>query len=372
MGLKDRRIAFIGGGHISEIIVANLTKTERVVPRRLIVSDPIKEKRNHLKEAYGISVAEDNMEAVFTADYIFINVLPHVVKEVVAELKGNGFPANKVIITVAAGIPMNAYEGLGNQLPVVRALPNPPSQIGLGMAALAFNAHVAEDIREDIFELFACLGEYVVVKEEQVNSVMALSSPTITYMLFQSLIDAGVRAGIDRDTSTKIVYQTIAGSMEVWNTRQVPPHELISEASTPGGISIESLYTLETYAFKAGIMEAVDSAINRAVELSQPVIVINSRLDTNTQLENFISVCGTNTNSFRIITVSLGCEYHFIPDMFKQKFFGHFLFDQHGGLAAGTMGGNNITGIQLFQGCNGRPNGTPGSQLPVSAFGSLP
>jgi len=271
MGLKDRRIAFIGGGHISEIIVANLTKTDRVVPRRLIVSDPIKEKRNHLKEAYGISVAEDNMEAVFTADYIFINVLPHVVKEVVAELKGHGFPDNKVIITVAAGIPMNAYDGLGNQLPVVRALPNPPSQIGLGIAALAFNAHVAEDIREDIFELFACLGEYVVVKEEQVNSVMALSSPTITYMLFQSLIDAGVRAGIDRDTSTKIVYQTIAGSMEVWNTRQVPPHELISEASTPGGISIESLYTLETYAFKAGIMEAIDSAINRAVELSQSV-----------------------------------------------------------------------------------------------------
>ena len=271
MELKDRRIAFIGGGHISEIIVANLTKTDRVVPRRLIVSDPIKEKRNHLKEAYGISVAKDNMEAVFTADYIFINVLPHVVKEVVAELKGHGFPDNKVIITVAAGIPMKIYEELGSRLPVVRALPNPPSQIGMGIAALAFNPHVVKDLKTEIFELFACLGEYVVVKEEQVNSVMALSSPTITYMLFQSLIDAGVRAGIDRDTATKIVYQTIAGSMEVWNTRQIPPHELISEASTPGGISIESLYTLETYAFKAAIMEAIDSAINRAVELSQSV-----------------------------------------------------------------------------------------------------
>jgi pyrroline-5-carboxylate reductase len=126
-------------------------------------------------------------------------------------------------------------------------------------------------LKTDIFELFACLGEYVVVREEQVNTVMALSSPTITYMLFQSIIDAGVRAGIDRDTATKIVYQTITGSMEVWKTRQVPPYELISEASTPGGISIESLYTLETYAFKAGIMEAIDSAINRAVELSQSV-----------------------------------------------------------------------------------------------------
>lgn len=271
MALKDSAIAFIGGGHITEIIVSNLTKTNKILARRLIVSDPIQEKKQHLKKAYGISVAEDNMEAVLAGDLIFINVLPHVVAEVVEELGQNGIPDNRVIITVAAGIPMKIFEGLGSGMPVVRALPNPPSQVGMGIAALAFNAHVPAGKKTDIFELFACLGEYVVVREEQVNTVMALSSPTITYMLFQSIIDAGVRAGIERDTATKIVYQTIAGAMEVWKARQVPPYELISEASTPGGISIESLYTLETYAFKAGIMEAVDSAINRAVELSRSV-----------------------------------------------------------------------------------------------------
>jgi pyrroline-5-carboxylate reductase len=269
MALKNRTIAFIGGGHITEIILSNLTKTGKIDPQSLIVSDPAKEKGQHLKKAYGIRVAEDNREAGLAGDFIFINVLPHVVGEVVAELKRNGFPENKVIISVAAGIPMKTYQPLGSRLPVVRALPNPPSQVGMGIAALAFNDHVSEDNQQEIFELFACLGEYVVVREEQVNTVMALSSPTITYMLFQSIIDAGVRAGIDRNTATKIVYQTIAGSMEVFKTRQVSPYELINEASTPGGISIESLYTLETYAFKAGIMEAVDSAINRAVELSQ-------------------------------------------------------------------------------------------------------
>ncbi len=271
MTLKNRTIAFIGGGHITEIILSNLTKTDKIAPQRVVVSDPVKEKGQYLKKTYGVSIAEDNQEAVLTGDFIFINVLPHVVGEVVAKLKRSAFPDHKVIISVAAGIPMKTYAPLGNGLPVVRALPNPPSQVGMGIAALAFNPHVSQDTQQEIFELFACLGEVVVVREEQVNAVMALSSPTITYMLFQSIIDAGVRAGIDRDTATKIVYQTIAGSMEVFKTRQVSPHELINEASTPGGISIESLYTLETYAFKAGIMDAVDSAINRAVELSQSV-----------------------------------------------------------------------------------------------------
>ncbi len=271
MTLKTRTIAFIGGGHITEIIVSNLTKSADIVPRRLVVSEPVAEKGHHLKKTYGISIAEDNLEAVLMADFIFINVLPDVVGEVVQELQGTGIPGNKLIITVAGGIPMKAYEPLGKHLPIVRALPNPPSQVGMGIAALAFNAHVSEELQQEIFQLFDCLGEYVVVAEEKVNTVMALSSPTITYLLFQAIIDAGVRAGIDRDTATRIAYQTIVGAMAVFKTRQVPPYELINEASTPGGISIESLYTLETYAFKAAIMDAVDSAINRAVELSRSV-----------------------------------------------------------------------------------------------------
>ena len=273
MSLKDRHIAFIGGGRITEIIVARLAESGIIAPRRLIVSDPIKEKLKTLQSKYGVSTAEDNMEAAITGDLVFINVLPHVVDEVVKEFRREGFPPDKVLITVAAGIPMQTYEVLGEQIPVVRALPNPPSRIGMGIAALAFNPHVPEDLAQDIYELFACLGEYVVVKEVHVNTVMALSSPAITYMLFQSLVDAGVRAGLDHARATKVVYQTITGAMEVWKTRQVSPHDLISEASTPGGISIESLFTLETYAFKAAIMEAIDSAIKRAAELSLEIEV---------------------------------------------------------------------------------------------------
>lgn len=264
MGLKDHQIGFIGGGHITEIIVSNLTSSGRVVPRRLMVSDPVREKLENLQHTYGIAITEDNLEVVLTSNFVFINVLPHAVGEVLEALNRNGFPPDKVIISLAAGVPVKTYEVLGRHTAVVRALPNPPSQIGMGIAAIAFNPHVPEDLRPDILELFSCLGEYVVVREEQVNTVMALSSPAITYLLFQSLIEAGVREGIDRKTSTKIVYQTIAGAMEVWKRRQVSANELIGEASTPGGISVESLYTLERYAFKGAVMEAIHQAIAKA------------------------------------------------------------------------------------------------------------
>ena len=48
MMLKNKQIAFIGGGHITEIIVGNLIRTQTVSPDQIIVSDPDK---NRLKEA---------------------------------------------------------------------------------------------------------------------------------------------------------------------------------------------------------------------------------------------------------------------------------------------------------------------------------
>ena len=271
MALDERKLAFIGAGHITNVIVDNLVRAEKVYTHRLIASDPDKKKLQRLYDKYEIVMAEDNIDAVDRGDFIFVNVLPQVVGDVIDELRGKRLPADKVIITLAAGIPISAYEHLGKNIPVVRALPNPPSQIGKGIAALSFNPHVTEKQKIDVFELFASLGEYVVLNEENINAVMALSSPAATYLFFQSLIDAGIRAGIDHQTATKVVYHTIVGAMAVWKKRQISPHELLSEASTPGGISAESIFTLEQYAFRAAVNEAINNAVSKADEFGDTV-----------------------------------------------------------------------------------------------------
>ena len=269
MALGEKTIAFIGAGHITSILLNNLVKAGNLQGHRLVASDLDKGKLQQLHDNYGITMAQDNLEAVEKGDFIFINVRPQVVRNVIDELSLKQFPRNKLIVTLAAGIPINAYESLGESLPVVRALPNPPSQIGMGIAALAFNPHVTNEQKSDIFELFASLGEYVVLSEENINAVTALSSPASTYLFFESLIDAGVRAGINQEMSTKIVYQTIVGAMEVWNQRQASPQDLLSEACTPGGISVESISTLEQYAFKAALNEAIGKAALKAEKLGE-------------------------------------------------------------------------------------------------------
>jgi pyrroline-5-carboxylate reductase len=271
MALDEIRLAFVGAGHITNIILDSLVKAEKLAAYRVIASDPDKDKLQKLCDKYEIEMAQDNLDAVNKGDLIFINVRPQVVGDVIDELGRTRFSKDKLIVTLAAGISINAYESLGDNTAVVRALPNPPSQIGMGIAALAFNQNVTEEQKDEIFKLFASLGEYVVLREESINAVMALSSPAATYLFFESLIDAGVKAGIDHATSTKVVYQTIVGAMEVWNQRQASPHDLLSEASTPGGISVESICTLEQYAFKAALNEAINNAALKAEELGEAV-----------------------------------------------------------------------------------------------------
>jgi pyrroline-5-carboxylate reductase len=116
MTLEQRKIAFIGGGHITNIIIDNLTRTQTAIPEQLIVSDPNKKRLETLQSNYGIVAAKNNLDAVAKGDFIFINVLPQTVDEVIKEFKASTILANKVIITLAAGIPMKKYSVLGDKV----------------------------------------------------------------------------------------------------------------------------------------------------------------------------------------------------------------------------------------------------------------
>lgn len=267
--MTTKMIALIGGGHITEIIIENLIESKTVSAERLIVSDPDKGRREHLSRTFSVLTSSDNVAAAGDAEIVFINVRPRVVNEVVEELARASLPEGKVLVTLAAGIPMEKYRKLGKERAIVRALPNPPSQIGQGIIAIVFNEYVSKIQQQEILELFESMGEIVILKEEQMNAATALSSPASILLYFESMIDAGVRMGMERETSLKIAYQTIVGVMEVCKRRQVPPHELLKEACTPGGISVESVATLDKYGFRDAISEAIRNATLKAEQLGK-------------------------------------------------------------------------------------------------------
>jgi pyrroline-5-carboxylate reductase len=228
------------------------------------VSDPDKERLAELVDAYGVRGSKDNPDAIRQGDFVFVNVLPHVVPLVVADMRSTSIRPQQVVVTLAAGVPIKTYAQLGGSIPVIRALPNPPSRIGEGVAALCFSEQVTADQQTDALELFEFFGSTVIVAEGLMDAVTALSSPAPVYLFFQALIDAGVKTGLDRKTAAHIASRTITGAMAVWESRSCSPTDLLGEACTPGGISVESVFTLEKFAFRAAIQEAIQNAAAKA------------------------------------------------------------------------------------------------------------
>ena len=149
----------------------------------------------------------------------------------------------------------------------MRALPNPPSQVGKGIAPLVFSSTVTPEHRQKVLALFSALGEWVEVEEAYLNAITSLSSPVATYLFFQSLIEAGLSCGLPHTMATQIAAQTITGSMAVWRSRQVPPTDLIHQASTPGGVSMMTIETLKEHGFKSAVVDAILKGAARAAAL---------------------------------------------------------------------------------------------------------
>ncbi len=268
--MENMQVAFIGGGHITEIILSSLKHRKLIPPERLVVSDRDAARLDHLAQNFGVRTTPSNVEAAQQGNLVLVNVRPEVVRLVLPDLQEARLGPDQILISLAAGVPLSQYAGLGEKQPLVRALPNPPSQVGQGVAALAFTPQVTPEQRQAVNFLFAALGKIVEVEETYLNAVTSLSSPVETLLFFQALIEAGVRCGLPRQVSTEVAAQTIMGSMEMWRSRQVSPSELIAEASTPGGVSVESLFVLEQRAFKAAIIEAVSQGAARAAALGRP------------------------------------------------------------------------------------------------------
>lgn len=259
-----RSVAFIGSGHITEIILRNII-ANRVLPgQQILLSDVDSEHCRHLAKEFGTGTCSTNREAFARADVTFICIPPRFVASLVSELQGEPV-LGKAIVTIAAGVPMRAYEAIGEGLAVLRTLPNPPSQIGQGVLPYAANRFLTPCQKEEILKLLSSLGECLSMDEASIDVVTSLSSPAPVCLFLDTMVEAGVLAGLSRKDAEKVSFQTVQGCLKVFESRpEASFADLAAEASTPGGTSVESLYVLDQRGFRGAIKEAYLRAAEKA------------------------------------------------------------------------------------------------------------
>lgn len=223
-------------------------------------------KTKALVEELGITECGSIREVAEQSDMVIIAVKPNTVSTVIEEMAPHLDLGRTLLVSVAAGVTISYLESLATtetlSCKVVRAMPNTPALVGLGMSALCRNKSVTDAEFDGVKGVFQAVGRVEEVPESLMDCVVGVSgsSPAYVYLFIEALADGAVAQGMSRDQAYTFAAQSVLGSAEMVLTTGIHPGALKDMVCSPGGTTIEAVQSLERNGFRHAVMEAVEAA----------------------------------------------------------------------------------------------------------------
>ena len=269
--MNTRRIAMLGAGNMAAALVRGLLASGDVKPTQIRASDVRQDRLDELAAEHKIEVTTNNLELIDWTDLLVLAVKPQVVDRVLDEI-GSRVKAETLVVSIAAGVPIQSIESrLHSGVRVVRAMPNTAAIVQAGATGIAPGAHATQADVEVARALFDAIGRTVVLDETLIDAVTGLSGsgPAYIMLMIEALADGGVKVGLHRDTALTLAAQTVYGSAKLLLETGEHPGRLKDMVTSPGGTAIAGLHTLESGGLRRTLIDAVEAATERAVELGE-------------------------------------------------------------------------------------------------------
>jgi pyrroline-5-carboxylate reductase len=190
--------------------------------------------------------------------------------QVLAELRPLITP-NHLVVSVAAGVSMATLaRGLGADRRLARAMPNTPALVCEGAAAFCLGPAALPEDEAIVAACLEAVGKAFRVPENLLDAVTGLSGsgPAFVYIIIEALADGGVRAGLPREIALALAAQTVLGSAKMVLETGQHPGSLKDQVTSPAGTTIAGVHALERGGVRAALIDAVEAAYRRSVELA--------------------------------------------------------------------------------------------------------
>jgi pyrroline-5-carboxylate reductase len=268
--LPQVRVAVLGAGKMGGILLQAFLKQNLFAPEQIHATVGHAERALALSTQWGVDVTTNNLEAARQSDLILLGVKPMQVPGLVEEIRP-ALTTAKTLISFAASVKTRAIEeAAGVEIAVVRAMPNTPSALGAGAAALCRGRFVSAAQMELAERIFETVGRAVVVDEKHMDAVTGLSGsgPAYIYIIIEALAEAGVKVGLPRDIATQLAAQTTFGAAKMVLETGYHPAMLKDAVTTPAGSTIDGIMALEEGGLRVTLIKAVMRATERAKQLA--------------------------------------------------------------------------------------------------------
>ena len=268
------KIGFIGTGNMGGALAKAVSTG--IIKKEMVISDKDLARADLLAKKIGVQ-ASYNTEIAKNAKYIVLGVKPQFMAECLSEIKNDLATRVKmedrfILVTMAAGMKMETIQELaGGNYPVIRIMPNLAAAVGKAVIMMAKNDLVIDTEAEDFKKMFSAAGLVDEIDESLIDAGMAISGcgPAYVFMAIEALADGGVRCGLPRDKALLYAKKTIEGSAAYALDSDKHPEALKDAVCSPAGTTIEGVAVLEQMGYRSALMEAVQAAYDKSVDLGK-------------------------------------------------------------------------------------------------------
>ena len=270
--MKVTRIAVIGAGTIGSAIAKSLLSKgfEKITATRRQA-----DRLNDLRDL-GATVTSDNRRAAAEADVIVLCVKPSDALEVLEDIKEEA--ADKLVISVAAALPLQLLKSRAPRSRFIRAMPNMAVLVQESFTAYCVDNEVTAEDRERAEEIFEAMGRHREVAEKYMDAITGLSGSAPAYLaiVVEALMYAGLKVGLPRDLALASSAQSLVGLGKLIQETGKHPAEIKDLVVTPAGVTIEAIYQVESGGIRTAIMNGVEAATKKSQKIVEKVIRDNT------------------------------------------------------------------------------------------------
>jgi pyrroline-5-carboxylate reductase len=270
--MNTQKIGFIGGGNMASSLISGLIASGHS-PQDLWVSDVNQDALKVLAENLNVNTSTNNDDIINAVDVVVLAVKPQILSTVAKNATASIQQKQPLVVSIAAGISQQSLsQWLGNNIAIVRCMPNTPALVLTGATALHANAQVTAEQHDLAENIMRSVGIALWVNDESeldVVTAVSGSGPAYYFLLMEAMEKAAIEMGMNEVTARLLVQQTALGAAKIALESSESPEQLRKRVTSPGGTTQQALETFEEGGFTALVSKALHAARDRSIEMSK-------------------------------------------------------------------------------------------------------
>lgn len=265
------KILVIGGGNMGLTYAQSFLRSHITNKADMMILERSPEKAESLSKKDIGTVFGHPKDCLPNADLIIFAVKPQDAPNLFMSLRDFVDP-QQVFLSIMAGVKIKTItEALGVKK-VIRAMPNLPAQIGMGMTAFTSSDEVTRIELVMVQNLVNTTGKSIYVENENaIDAATAISGsgPAYVYYFMNAMILAAKKMGFSHSEAELLVSQTFRGAADLYNKNNLTCEEWIAKVSSKGGTTEAAMQSFLSNSVHDDILEGANAALNRAIELGK-------------------------------------------------------------------------------------------------------